>query len=85
MARARNSHQTFDYEGFYVYTNARYTLIKIMSERLGDGVESRKNLNTDQGSRYTSRDWQECMEENGIIISQDGKGRWADNIVMERL
>lgn len=25
------------------------------------------------------------MEENGIIISQDGKGRWADNIIMERL
>lgn len=44
-----------------------------------------KYFNTDQGSQYTSRDWQECMEENGIIISQDGKGRWADNIVMERL
>lgn len=44
-----------------------------------------KYFNTDQGSQYTSRDWQECMEENGIIISQDGKGRWADNIIMERL
>lgn len=44
-----------------------------------------KYFNTDQGSQYTSRDWQECMEENGIIISQDSKGRWADNIVMERL
>ena len=44
-----------------------------------------KYFNTDQGSQYTSRDWQECMEENGIIISQDGKGRWVDNIVMERL
>lgn len=44
-----------------------------------------KYFNTDQGSQYTSREWQECMEENGIIISQDGKGRWADNIIMERL
>ncbi len=44
-----------------------------------------KYFNTDRGSQYTSRDWQECMEESGIIISQDGKGRWADNIVMERL
>ncbi|MDO5473228.1 MAG: integrase core domain-containing protein [Akkermansia sp.] len=25
------------------------------------------------------------MEKNGIIISQDGKGRWVDNSVMERL
>ena len=24
------------------------------------------------------------MSENGIAVSQDGKGRWADNIVMER-
>lgn len=30
LARARNSHEEFDYDGFYVYTNARYTLIKIL-------------------------------------------------------
>lgn len=43
-----------------------------------------KYFNTGQGSQYTSKEWQERMEENGIIISQDGKGRWADNIIMER-
>lgn len=43
-----------------------------------------KVFNTDQGSQYTSREWQERMSENGIAVSQDGKGRWADNIVMER-
>ncbi len=41
-------------------------------------------FNTDQGSQYTSEKWQEKMREEGILISQDGKGRWADNIVMER-
>ncbi len=41
-------------------------------------------FNTDQGSQYTSEQWQERMREEGILISQDGKGRWADNIVMER-
>ena len=30
LARARNSQEKFDYDGFYVYTNARYTLIKIL-------------------------------------------------------
>ena len=43
-----------------------------------------KVFNTDQGSQYTSREWQERMKENGIAVSQDGKGRWADNIVMDR-
>ena len=41
-------------------------------------------FNTDQGSQYTSREWTEAMERHGITISMDGKGRWADNIVMER-
>ena len=30
LAQARNSQEKFDYDGFYVYTNARYTLIKIL-------------------------------------------------------
>ena len=30
LARARNSLKKFDYDGFYVYTNTRYTLIKIL-------------------------------------------------------
>ena len=41
-------------------------------------------FNTDQGSQYTSERWQTGMLEEGILISQDSKGRWADNIVMER-
>ena len=41
-------------------------------------------FNTDQGSQYTSERWQTMMLEEGILISQDSKGRWADNIVMER-
>lgn len=43
-----------------------------------------KVFNTVQGSQYTSREWQEQMKENGIVVSQDGKGRWADDIVMAR-
>lgn len=42
-------------------------------------------FNTDQGSQYTSHEWIRELEERGIIISMDGKGRWADNIAIERL
>ena len=41
-------------------------------------------FNTDQGSQYTSSDWQKAIRAEGIQISMDGKGRWADNIIMER-
>lgn len=41
-------------------------------------------FNTDQGSQYTSASWQNAIRAEGIQISMDGKGRWADNIVMER-
>jgi putative transposase len=41
-------------------------------------------LNTDQGSQFTSDDWIQCVENNGIKVSMDGVGRWADNIYVER-
>jgi putative transposase len=41
-------------------------------------------LNTDQGSQYTSLEWVEYLSSNNIQISMDGKGRWADNILIER-
>ena len=41
-------------------------------------------INSDQGSQYTSSMWQSFMEQNGIQISMDGKGRALDNIWIER-
>jgi len=41
-------------------------------------------LNTDQGSQFTSEAWTSCLIKNNIKISMDGKGRWADNIIIER-
>ncbi|MGN0810655.1 MAG: transposase, partial [Akkermansia muciniphila] len=41
-------------------------------------------FNTDRGSQYTSKAWIEAPEKRGIKISMDSKGRWADNIPMER-
>ena len=41
-------------------------------------------FNTDQGSQYTCREWIARLECEGIRISMDGKGRWVDNVRIER-
>lgn len=41
-------------------------------------------INTDQGVQYTSHEWISILQQNNIAISMDGKGRWADNIWVER-
>ena len=42
-------------------------------------------FNTDQGSQFTSEDFTDVLLERGIKISMDGKGRFNDNIFVERL
>jgi putative transposase len=42
-------------------------------------------INTDQGSQYTSSLWITALKALKIRISMDGKGRWADNVYIERL
>ncbi len=42
-------------------------------------------FNTDQGAQFTSRDFSGCLKEAGIQISMDGRGRFWDNIFIERL
>jgi putative transposase len=42
-------------------------------------------FNTDQGSQFTSDDFTSVLKENDIRISMDGKGRWIDNVFVERL
>jgi len=42
-------------------------------------------FNTDQGSQFTSADWINELKANNIKISMDGKGRWMDNVFIERL
>ena len=41
-------------------------------------------LNTDQGSQFTSHDWITRVKGAGILVSMDGKGRWVDNVIIER-
>jgi putative transposase len=42
-------------------------------------------FNTDQGSQFTSNAFTEALLNEGIKISMDGKGRFLDNIFVERL
>ena len=42
-------------------------------------------FNTDQGSQFTSRSFTDVLINNGIQINMDGRGRFQDNIFIERL
>jgi putative transposase len=44
-----------------------------------------KITNTDQGSQYTGSGWITTLTEAKIKISMDGRGRYLDNIFIERL
>jgi putative transposase len=42
-------------------------------------------FNTDQGSQFTAEEFTGILESQGIKISMDGKGRYIDNLFIERL
>ena len=56
-------------------------------EALEDALTDRKPeiFNTDQGVQFTSRFFTERLEQVGISVSMDGRGRALDNVFVERL
>ena len=42
-------------------------------------------FNTDQGSQFTSADFTGVLIEADVRISMDGRGRWMDNVFIERV
>jgi len=42
-------------------------------------------FNTDQGSQFTSEAFTGLLERHGVRVSMDGKGRYIDNLFIERL
>ena len=42
-------------------------------------------FNTDQGSQFTDKEFTGVLEAHDIRISMDGRGRWIDNVFVERL
>jgi putative transposase len=41
-------------------------------------------FNSDQGGQFTSTEFTNTLLSNEIQISMDGKGRWVDNVIIER-
>lgn len=58
--------------------------IEAVEEALSQN-EKPEIFNTDQGSQFTSDDFTGLLRKNGIDISMDGKGRWRDNVFVERV
>jgi putative transposase len=42
-------------------------------------------FNTDQGSQFTSPRFVDVLKDAGARVSMDGRGRWMDNVFIERL
>ena len=42
-------------------------------------------FNSDQGSQFTSTDFTQVLRDAEVKISMDGRGRWIDNRMIERL
>jgi putative transposase len=42
-------------------------------------------FNTDQGSQFTSTEFTDVLRTADVRISMDGRGRWMDNVFIERL
>lgn len=49
------------------------------------GTTQPEVFNTDQGSQFTSADFTGMVEAAGSKVSMDGRGRWVDNVFVERL
>ena len=57
-------------------------------DALKDAIEKYgppKIFNSDQGSQFTSTNFTKVLKDYSIDISMDGKGRWIDNVMIERL
>jgi putative transposase len=57
---------------------------KVLAWRLSNTLAP-EIFNTDQGSQFTSEAFIKILEDHDINISMDGKGRWMDNVFIERL
>ena len=54
-----------------------------LEEALGKGQP--EVFNSDQWSQFTSLEFTQVLEDRGVRIGMDGKGRYSDNILVERL
>lgn len=59
--------------------------VEALREALETAGRAPEIFNTDQGCQFTSRAWIATVQESGAKVSMDGRGRWMDNVFIERL
>ena len=57
--------------------------LEALEAALRDGLP--EIFNTDQGVQYTAEAFTGRLEAAGVRVSMDGRGRWMDNVFVERL
>lgn len=57
--------------------------VETLDESLGRGTP--EIFNTDQGSQYTAEAFTGRLQQAGVAVSMDGRGRALDNVFIERL
>jgi len=57
--------------------------LEALDEALSEGRP--EIFNTDQGAQYTAEAFTGRLEAAGVAVSMDGRGRWMDNVFVERL
>jgi putative transposase len=57
--------------------------LEMLDEALSGGKP--EVFNTDQGVQFTAAAWTGRLEKAGVAVSMDGRGRWLDNVFVERL
>ncbi len=59
--------------------------IRAWEQALAHAGQSPLISNTDQGSQFTSPGFVDAVQSAGVEVSMDGRGRWIDNRMIERL
>ena len=57
--------------------------VEALEEALQKGVP--EIFNTDRGAQFTSQAFTALLEQHGVRVSMDGKGRYTDDLFIERL
>ena len=59
--------------------------LEVLCEAVMVAGKAPKIINTDQVSQFTGVEWISAVESLGVQVSMDGRGRWQDNVLIERL
>lgn len=59
--------------------------VECLDQTLARSQQRPEIFNTDQGAQFTGQRWIETLQNQQIAVSHDGRGRWMDNVFIERL